>query len=504
MLSTRILRTGPSRRGAACLAPLVLALWFSGWPGATPASAADETLDQALSRRAVPVLRFLRDKHYHNVGVLKFRVQKGDEDPTDNAGPLNLDIANRLEAALVLANPDEGLGIIQGASATLVSAHNGRANHVTADGRRACFDTSFHLPYGNKGPVLADAFVTGLVHLSADRRHTEVTLCVSDKGGLWGKLGKPFTVATDARTLVEAGESFRLPDAVFRKGAFDDNEKESKLQVAVTTAAANVTTGQQTAPVPDGSALVELRILYNSQPAPYTVKNGQVSVPEPTPDQRVTFALRNNTKETCGAVLMVNGENTVYRQKGDPFRCTKWVLEPGKEYLIPGYQLDTKQLAPFEVSSPEESAKDEVNYKEHAGTFTLTVFRRQAAPPGDLPQDSGPGGDGPPATTAASGKATAVDPAKSKGRGTAEADATELQIVSKGIGTLPTRPGSLQALKEQLRSRGKKGLQDDTVSKGLVRPGQEHQAAPVDVVDFEASPTPASAVTIRYYQPKGQ
>jgi hypothetical protein len=502
MRSTLVLRPVTWRQRLSWLVAVLLACGSLGWPGAAPAArAADETLDQALRRHAGDLVGYLRAKKYHNVGVLKFRVQKGDGERSDNAGPLNLNMARRLEVALVLANPDESLGIIQDASAALVKADNARANHLTREGRLACFDTLYPLAWGARQSVRADAFLTGCVHLSADRSTTEVTFLGFDRGGELVKLGKPFRVSTDARTLFEAGESYRLSDEVVRKTFFDRDEVN--LVRTAAHEAAEVKVGEDKFPLPNGRAPVELIIRYAGQPQPYTVRDGTAFVPEPGQGQQITFVLRNHTREKRGAVLMVNGESTVFREKGEPARCTKWILDPGEEYVVPGYQLDTRQFVPFQVLSPEESAQDEVNYKEHAGTFTLAVFRPRQFP-ADLPPDTGPApgpAGGAPGTSVAGGKPAGDVPAKVRPAGGPEDEAREVDVIAtKGIGSLPSRPGTLEALKEQLRARGNSG--DGTIAKGMVRPGQETRAGVVKVVDFVADPTPIFLTTIRYYQPK--
>ena len=82
------------------------------------------------------MLGYLKEHGYRNVGVLKFRVQKGDEPVSDRVGTLNLDLAARLEVALVLTTDIKApLGIIHDASA--VAAKIPGANHLNEPGRRA-------------------------------------------------------------------------------------------------------------------------------------------------------------------------------------------------------------------------------------------------------------------------------------------------------------------------------------------------------------------------------
>src|SRR3954469_24886197 len=81
-------------------------------------AAGEETLDAALLREAPRVLGYLKGQGYKNVGVLKFRVKKGEQPLSDRVGTLNLNLAARLEIALVLATDIKApLGIIHDASA---------------------------------------------------------------------------------------------------------------------------------------------------------------------------------------------------------------------------------------------------------------------------------------------------------------------------------------------------------------------------------------------------
>ena len=76
-----------------------------------------DPLDSQLMRHAPTVLKFCKSKGYKNVGVLKFRAAKVRGQWTDNVGPLNLDMATKLELALLLANRvQDPVGIVHDAS----------------------------------------------------------------------------------------------------------------------------------------------------------------------------------------------------------------------------------------------------------------------------------------------------------------------------------------------------------------------------------------------------
>jgi len=76
-----------------------------------------DNLDRALLRHAPAIMEDLRANGYTNVGVLKFRVQKGTAAPSMHAGFLNTSLATRLENALILAQDKaQPIGITRGAS----------------------------------------------------------------------------------------------------------------------------------------------------------------------------------------------------------------------------------------------------------------------------------------------------------------------------------------------------------------------------------------------------
>src|SRR4051812_1907102 len=58
------------------------------------------SLEKELVRQAPAIVKYLREHNYRNVGVLKFRVKKSEQEPiSDNVGPLNMNMARRLEVA---------------------------------------------------------------------------------------------------------------------------------------------------------------------------------------------------------------------------------------------------------------------------------------------------------------------------------------------------------------------------------------------------------------------
>jgi hypothetical protein len=418
---------------------------------AGPAPAAErDNLDAALQKHAPAIIKHLREQKYQNVGVLKFLVKQDDAVP-DNAGPLNLSIANRLEVALVLANPDEKLGIIERASAAVVRANNRRASHLTPEGRAALFQVrEYALAWGDRKQVEPDAFLTGTVEVSRDGRTLTVTVEAFDRAGKEPHKVCTFTAAMDFRTLAETGRSYQLtargPD-------------ESQLVTQAIDHAQIVSTRPEMHPLETGKSPVELRVLYNGSP----VRISGGAVPEPRKDDRVSFVLVNKGAERCGVVLKVNGESTLFREPNEALQCHRWVLNPGEEVKIDGFQMGAKQTKKFEVLSPEESEKDMVNYGEHAGTFSLVVFREARA------------------------ERDIVLPASH-----------EITAIARGsLSPNGKKPGTLAALQAALKEKGGKAAEGQ---KGIIVPGEDGER-PIQYVSFKPDPAPVLTATVRYWRP---
>ena len=414
-----------------------------------------DTLDRALLKQAPRVIGYLKEHGSRNVGVLKFRVKKGDAATSDHVGPLNLNLAGRLEIALVLANDlKDPLGIIRNADA--VAATLPAANHLTKPGRQALFRGRYPLAWGD-AQVEPDSFLTGVAVVSPDRKKLTVGIMAFGKDGEKLDNVAQFTASTDAPTLAEAGESFLI------RGAFDSGRTE-EVREKVVASVVTVNASPATTPLRDPSAPVGLEIRYDGKPVPLEIRNGQAEVCEPTADQKVTFVLRklDKTPDKYGVVLLVNGVNTLYKEQTAPQHAGKWVLGPEhRETVVSGYQTGAKSAEAFRVLSSAESKSNAVHYGPAAGTITLVVFREKKS-------------------------ADVAPPLDDEGE--------DLAALSRGV-LPPERPKTLAALKFRLREGAGQGT-----SRGLIVEGQEIDAK-IRTVEFQAEATPVMSATITYYKP---
>jgi hypothetical protein len=435
----------PTPRRATALTLLLVLL-------ARPARAA--SLEQDLLAQAPRLITHLQDRGCKNVGVLKFLVYKGDSALTDNAGPLNLGLAQRLEIALALANPVEEakqIGVIRNASARAAALPG--ANHLTAAGRKLLFGAEYSLAWGDR-KVTADAFLTGTARFSADLRKLTVQIQSFDRSGAEPVEVTKLIADADVGNLTDGGESYLLRDP----------KSQDKLELTkAQQAAARVKAHKDTFPLLDEAAPVALEVLYDGKEAPLKVKGGRAEVAEPTEGQKVEFVIRRHGggKERLAVVLKVNGENTLFKQKMPDLHCAKWVLEPGKEKLVVrGFFLDVKQQAAFRVLSAKESKAKEINYGADVGTLSLTVFRERG------------------------GKQVAEAP---------DEDEVEVAAVTRMF-TPPKSPKNPFALKAQLKSEADRGLRG-LVGEGQLTPGS------LRPVPFVCDPVPVMTATVHYYRP---
>lgn len=461
---------------------------------AAPAPAQD-TLDAALRDAAPKVLAQLKADKDTGVGVLKFLVKVGDKPATDMAGELNMSLADRLEAAMILAADSEKLAFVRRASLAVAGNSDPRASHLTIEGRAAFFDEKY--PHAWKAEsIVPSAFVTGVATLDPKARTMTLQLQLFRKTGELVPLLDPMSLPLSRRTASEAGFNYALTAATAPALIGEARARGTKVKGAVElkkqeeviartedlrkpgddpkpgTPAAEPTAADALAISP-----VKWRILYNNEPQSVT-GNG---VAEPKAGAKVTFELENtDPKATHGVVLKVNGLNTLFSQDTDSDQCSKWILAPAAKVLVRGFQRDGAEADPFVVLPPEASKADFVRYGPLAGTFRMTVFL---------------------------GEEVTADPA--------EADRKEYRkqpeyvtavAIARGVTTAVTKqnPGSLKRLQANLLDVfDESGKLDPTGSRGLVVKGTDPAASPVNTVFFRPLPTvPTADITVRYYVPK--
>ena len=279
-------------------------LWIGLKSAPTPAA----DLETQLFKHAPDVLKYLQNKGYKNVGVLKFTVKRDTESGqnsrfTDRAGAMNSDVAQRLEMALVLANhANPPIGIVHNASQVTVKTPG--ANHLTPAGRKVLFTPKYPLAWGSR-EVPVDAFVVGSIELDSNLRQMAIRLAAFDASCKLDAMVE-FPAAVEAEDLAEAGESFLV------RGSFETRD----LQRVARTDAVKVHQALPGHPHPlqAADAPVELQVHYNNQPVAIELRDGKAMIREPHSGDAVSFLLKRrdpHDRHRYGCVLKVNGRNTL-------------------------------------------------------------------------------------------------------------------------------------------------------------------------------------------------
>lgn len=457
---------------------------------AMPAIAAPthDSIDVELAKAAPSVIKAVdalkaQDKEgIKYFGVLKFLVRKGDGKLDDAVGELNQGLADRLETALILASKeDDGPILFYQASRSVPKDKAAKANHGSLDGRKAMFKLKFAPAWGGGAADLPSAFVSGVAEISKDLKTLTIRLQVFGPDGALVPIGEPIVVATTRRTLVEAGYSYVLNDQndgglrprggrTRPKEVVDQNLEDKVVTAATQELNQKPAEEKVTAESALKSSPVKLEVRYNGTP----VKVEGDRIAEPKESDSVSFFLKN-TDPTCtyGAVLKVNGKNTLFEEEAEPMFCLKWILKPGQEVEITGFQTDDNKRELFRIKSATESKEGLIRYGDLAGTVRLVIFQGEQT-------DKDPKLEEPPAPPEVNEQLLVY------------------HAVARGTKAMPVdRPTSLNALRAALKGRAN----DGAGSRGMIGKGKE-ESSNIQRIFFKPTPSvPVADVTIRYYDP---
>jgi hypothetical protein len=350
-----------------------------------------DQLDLRLHESMPRVIEQLQKK-YKNVGILRFRVQDKNKDPQFDP-PLCGRLAERVETLLIVHNdPDEAkaLGIIHQAS--MAAARKGIGAWFTQkDERRKLFAERYPLAWGNT-LVAADAFVTGKVVLSKDRKKTTVTLECFDKDDPTKMYElSATTIDTDRFILRDLGYSFALSKqskTALAGGSTLQDEDRHFVEIVERTQSAETRPEEKSQPGNIGGIAVQ--VLVNDKPIsirPGSTRGDGIAwqLDCPPAKSEVMIRLRNTTDRTLGVVLRLNGINTIHEQNADPEEAAKWVIPARRSYLIKGFyparggskkekESNGASVKPFTVLVAEDARKIAIELGDKAGLIEIDVF----------------------------------------------------------------------------------------------------------------------------------
>lgn len=442
-------------------------------------AAEPETIDEAFQQRAGAILEFARAKDARNIGVLKFQVRIGDEPATGSAGELNLNLARRLTVALILALPDEKMGVIGNANEILAAMST--ANTTSIEGRKSCFDgRGFTRAWNDRVTVTPDLFITGEAVLSKDRKTTTIKLVAFGEDGKEDTSIRGFTVPTSARTLIDTNHRYILtkkdhPDLFDGSKGF----KEKTFREASQTES-----NKQVMERPNGGPTFErdlpVRVTVYYGDKPQSAVNG--AIPEPKSDDKIWFKVENLSEDRYGVVLKINGVNTIFDERLPDAECHKWIVEPRKTIEIRGFQRAMKGSNDIVVLNSKQSLEAAAGFGPEAGTFRVTLFRDGSA---DSAVQKKPGENSEPTQTP-------------------KVDIKQQDAVAIARGVVLVKniaPRTLAILQKNLRTQALA----EAGGRGIAVPDVDLKDREVVKVPFSPNPPlPIVSYPIQYYKPAGK
>ena len=383
-----------------------------GW-ATLPTAARADSLDKKLNEEMPKIMAQLHAKGYKTVGVLPFQAQRGKKASGFAVGPINNNMAERLENLMVIHGgpaEDKAVMVLREVGATAARA-KANAWSTSAAGRKALFDLSCPTAWGNK-KAKADAFLTGSVRCVGDREKTTVVIQAFDRKDP-AKLVTiaQFAVETDRSLVRDLGSSFNLTpktivamrgkprakaDQILRRSVLKREDPDTDPTTPGTTTPGTTAT-PDAQPATDSSPSnvggIEVKILVGAEAKDQAIRESSSGaakweVNSPPSGQPVIVTLKNTSDKKRGVVLKFNGVSTVLEQKDPSDQCRKWVLEAGKTFQIKGFygkgdgdgdKLDKVKL--FKVLEGEEAKPKIAEFGDKAGLIEVDVF-----------EDSGNGG----------------------------------------------------------------------------------------------------------------
>lgn len=358
----------------------VLALAVGFWLGSTTAARADN-LDQKLVDQASKILAALEKNGYHNVGIIRARVQIGSREPSFTVGPINGNLPTRLENALVMhLGSEPKIGIIHNASKAASDAKIGSWYTNQAE-RKKLFDVNYPLAWGDK-KVKASAIVAPLVKVSSDFGKVTVVLeaFTSDKPGTMVHL-TDVAVETDTQMLRDLAKSYNV---VMRGLKDKSGTNVRKLAIQQVKARDEETNPPMPNPNPTPTPMpvtagnsttvgdLEFKLLYDGNPV--EIKGSEIVCPDP--GKPIVFSLTNKSSKRIGVDVKLNGASLFKEQTEPAESCRVWVIDDGKTSNLEGFYSEEAEgnVAKFKILIGEEAKTQRDQLGEKAGLIEITVF----------------------------------------------------------------------------------------------------------------------------------
>ncbi len=321
-----------------------------------------DNIDAALAQNGPLLKEYLEKNRFKNVGVLKFRTKKGNEDFTFLGGSMNVNMVRRLENMLILIGGEKKSINLLNEPGQVIAKTKAKLNYLSPQGRSELFDIMYP-SLGSKQSVRADVFLCGDVITSPDFRTTTVIVRAINSAAAKEKPVKLMEVAvtTDRSMLADLGKSFAVARNIKKGGDRDD-----PINIKFT--------------LEEMKKVLQFSVSYDKVEQDIAVdSSGEIeNLKEPTDTQTVSMKIKNLSSKQIGVVLKVNGVSTLFEQDGEFLDCKKYVLDPNEEYTIQGFLCEDSTIKPFKVL-PDGMSPDSMDPAKMLGQIQLGVFETGAA-----------------------------------------------------------------------------------------------------------------------------
>jgi len=208
-----------------------------------------------------------------------------------------------------------------------------------------------------------------------------------------------------------------------------------------------------------------MSVWVDGAPLPEYASRGRIYV-EALKGREFTIRLTNPTAGRVAVALSVDGRNVVDARRTSDKDAAKWVLDPGQTVEIPGWQISGETARRFFFTETSRSYAKWLGDTANVGTIEAVFFREKARPPRVAAREA-------PAPNAEERRA----------------DRVEGGVPGGDMGGIASSPEAAPAPRA---SRQKAA--DSFAATGI----GDRTSFSVQWVDFQADPSPAARIAIRY------
>ena len=139
-------------------------------------------------------------------------------------------------------------------------------------------------------------------------------------------------------------------------------------------------------PAHAGANDYSMEILVDGVPLARHAARGRSYV-EALPGREYSIRLRNNTDRRVAIALSVDGLNTIDAQTTTSRSASKWILDPGQETTLDGWQTSASTARRFYFTTEESSYGAWLGKTSNLGVITAAVFREKRVKPAPIQKD---------------------------------------------------------------------------------------------------------------------